>query len=284
MCVIGSDFMQLSLEVVGKLKEEKIIEQNKTKKIKKITRYPDTEDLEPLNDHKFSKTLMKEEVSPLGKELSLFDRPNEVERGKILEAHRLEPILQQQISQRMAPSSHDGRKAHLLEDKQIPSVGVFDELETASQITRDAVTTHTKTASQDLMTASEWWNDAFIPDEVSLNYKNLNIEQLLGIMERKVNTLMKDAISLMGESESIFRLTTNEMYRPPSEPSRQEEFEHIVMNFILDQEERVRQLEDYMRAIAEEFMEFSLKVARRRKERIKENENKPRKIKKITKG
>ncbi|GJT05665.1 hypothetical protein Tco_0840127 [Tanacetum coccineum] len=87
-----------------------------------------------------------------------------------------------------------GRKAHLLEDKQILSVGVFDEvysafgrhleeihmtwahlekkwtrlrtytnisristqkLETASQITRDAVTTYTKTASQDLKTASE---------------------------------------------------------------------------------------------------------------------------------
>ncbi|GJZ36610.1 hypothetical protein Tco_0582801 [Tanacetum coccineum] len=94
---------------------------------------------------------------------------------------------------------------------------------------------------------------------------------------------MKDVISLMGESESIFRLTTNEMYQPPSEPSRQEEFEHIVMNFILDQEARVRQLEDYMRAIAEEFMEFSSEVARRLKERIKENENKPRKIEKITK-
>ncbi|GKC22316.1 hypothetical protein Tco_1024466 [Tanacetum coccineum] len=130
---------------------------------------------------------------------------------------------------------------------------------------------------------NEGWNDAFIPDEVSLNYENPNIEQLLGIMERKVNTLMKDAISLMGESESIFRLTTNEMYLPPSEPSRQEEFEHIVMNFILDQEKRVRQLEDYMRAIAEEFMEFSSEVARRRKERIKENKNKPRKIEKITK-
>ncbi|GKE77655.1 hypothetical protein Tco_1543775 [Tanacetum coccineum] len=37
------------------------------------------------------------EVSPLG-ELSLFDRPNEVERDRILEAHRLESILQQQIS------------------------------------------------------------------------------------------------------------------------------------------------------------------------------------------
>ncbi|GKA18357.1 hypothetical protein Tco_0698194 [Tanacetum coccineum] len=87
-----------------------------------------------------------------------------------------------------------GRKAHFLEDKQIPSVGVFDEvfsilkafgrnthdfgsfgeetdkaadlhqhlsristqqLETTSQITRDAVTTHTKTASQDIKTASE---------------------------------------------------------------------------------------------------------------------------------
>ncbi|GKA23423.1 hypothetical protein Tco_0709385 [Tanacetum coccineum] len=78
-----------------------------------------------------------------------------------------------------------GRKAHLLEDKQIPSVEVFciwkafgrntrdlgsfgeetdkttnlhqhlsristQKLETASQITRDAVTTHLKTASQDL--------------------------------------------------------------------------------------------------------------------------------------
>ncbi|GJT34546.1 hypothetical protein Tco_0924965 [Tanacetum coccineum] len=51
--------------------------------------------------------LKSKEVSPLGEELSLFDKPNEVERVRILEAHRLEPILQQQISQRMAPSHHD---------------------------------------------------------------------------------------------------------------------------------------------------------------------------------
>ncbi|GKB06769.1 hypothetical protein Tco_0835002 [Tanacetum coccineum] len=51
--------------------------------------------------------LESKEVSPLGEELSLFDRPNKVERGRILEAHRLEPILQQQISQRMAPSHND---------------------------------------------------------------------------------------------------------------------------------------------------------------------------------
>ncbi|GKE17421.1 hypothetical protein Tco_1424998, partial [Tanacetum coccineum] len=51
--------------------------------------------------------LESKEVSPLGEELSLFDRPNEVERGRILEAHPLESIVQQQISQRMAPSPHD---------------------------------------------------------------------------------------------------------------------------------------------------------------------------------
>ncbi|GKB23022.1 hypothetical protein Tco_0862423 [Tanacetum coccineum] len=45
-----------------KVREEIRIEQNRYKKIKKITRYPDTEDLEPLNDHKFSETLTKEVI------------------------------------------------------------------------------------------------------------------------------------------------------------------------------------------------------------------------------
>nr|GEY13338.1 putative retrotransposon Orf1 [Tanacetum cinerariifolium] len=73
------------------------------------------------------------------------------------------------------------------------------------------------------------------------------------------------------------------MDRPPFEPLRQEEFEHIVMNFLFDQEERITQLKDYMQVITEEFMEFSLKVTRRLKERIKENKNKPMKMEKITK-
>ncbi|GJY57050.1 hypothetical protein Tco_0456165 [Tanacetum coccineum] len=38
--------------------------------------------------------LESKEVSPLWEELSLFDRPNKVENGRILEAHRLESILQ----------------------------------------------------------------------------------------------------------------------------------------------------------------------------------------------
>ncbi|GJZ47311.1 hypothetical protein Tco_0601143 [Tanacetum coccineum] len=46
-------------------------------------------------------------------------------------------------------------KAHLLEDKQIPSVGVFDKtLETASEALQDAVSVHKATESQDFQTAS----------------------------------------------------------------------------------------------------------------------------------
>ncbi|GJX62618.1 hypothetical protein Tco_0295518, partial [Tanacetum coccineum] len=41
--------------------------------------------------------LESKEVSPLGEELSIFDRPNEVERFRILEAHHLESIIQQPI-------------------------------------------------------------------------------------------------------------------------------------------------------------------------------------------
>ncbi|GKE35003.1 hypothetical protein Tco_1454325, partial [Tanacetum coccineum] len=59
MGVIGSDFMQLSLKVVEKLKDEIRVKENKVKKIEKITRYPDTEDPKPSSNLKFSKTLAK---------------------------------------------------------------------------------------------------------------------------------------------------------------------------------------------------------------------------------
>nr|GEV09703.1 ribonuclease H-like domain, reverse transcriptase, RNA-dependent DNA polymerase [Tanacetum cinerariifolium] len=108
----------------------------------------------------------------------------------------------------------------------------------------------------------ERWDDAFILVDMRLNYKNPHIKQLLGIIERKVDTLMKDTILLMGRNESIFWMTTNKMYRPPSELSRQEEFEHIVMNFILDQEERVKRLKEYMKVIVSDFMQLSSEVTR----------------------
>ncbi|GJY53938.1 ribonuclease H-like domain-containing protein [Tanacetum coccineum] len=61
--VIGNDFIQLSLEVIAKLKDEPRMEENKFKKIEKNMRYPDTEDLEPLSDCKSSETLTKKASS-----------------------------------------------------------------------------------------------------------------------------------------------------------------------------------------------------------------------------
>ncbi|GJZ43060.1 zinc finger, CCHC-type containing protein [Tanacetum coccineum] len=98
----------------------------------------------------------------------------------------------------------------------------------------------------------EGWNDPVVPEKESLNYKNLNLEQLLGIMKYKVRTLMEEAIALMGRSESMFGISSNIVL--PLEPSCQEAFEDLVMNFILDQEERVKQLEEYMRVIRNDFI------------------------------
>ncbi|GJS20709.1 hypothetical protein Tco_0449341 [Tanacetum coccineum] len=114
------------------------------------------------------------------------------------------------------------------------------------------------------------WNDPVIPEEGNLEYENPDIEHLLGVMKYKVDTPMKNALSLMGGSESIFRMTSNETYRLPLKPSRQEEFEHIMTNFILDQEERVWQLEEYMKVIVGDFMQLSSEVIRRLKEKLRE--------------
>ncbi|GJS15807.1 zinc finger, CCHC-type containing protein [Tanacetum coccineum] len=95
----------------------------------------------------------------------------------------------------------------------------------------------------------EGWNDPVIPEEGSLDYENPDIEQLLGIMEYKIDALIKDAISLVGRNGDVFRIMSNEMHQLPPEPSRQEEFKHIVTNFILDLEERIKQLEEYMEVI-----------------------------------
>ncbi|GKB89009.1 hypothetical protein Tco_0961281 [Tanacetum coccineum] len=128
----------------------------------------------------------------------------------------------------------------------------------------------------------EGWNDPIFLEEGSLNYKKANIEQLLGVMESRVNALMKDAISIMGRSEDVFGISSDIMYQLPLEPSRQEEFDHIVMNFILDQEERVKQLEEYMEVIMGDFMQLSSEVTRRLKGIIIEDGSRMRKIEKIT--
>ncbi|GKB16538.1 hypothetical protein Tco_0850461 [Tanacetum coccineum] len=127
----------------------------------------------------------------------------------------------------------------------------------------------------------EGWNDPFIPEKESLNYENPDLEQLLGIMEYKVITLMEEAITLIGKSESLFGMSSNIMHQLPPELSRQEAFEDLVMNFNLNQEERVKQLEEYMGVIGSDFMQLSLEVIEKL-EKIRIKNNKFTKIKKIT--
>nr|GEU61046.1 hypothetical protein [Tanacetum cinerariifolium] len=74
----------------------------------------------------------------------------------------------------------------------------------------------------------------------------------------------------------------NTVYPLPSELSRQEEFGDLVMNFILNKEEKVRQLEEYMCAIGSDFMQLSLEFVRKLREEIRIGQNRSKKIKKIT--
>ncbi|GKD49704.1 zinc finger, CCHC-type containing protein [Tanacetum coccineum] len=85
----------------------------------------------------------------------------------------------------------------------------------------------------------EGWNDPVFPEEESLDYKNPNIKQLLGVMKCKLDMLMKNAISLMGRIKDVYGTTSDMMHQLPPEPSRPADFEDLVMNFILDQEENV---------------------------------------------
>ncbi|GKE68761.1 zinc finger, CCHC-type containing protein [Tanacetum coccineum] len=118
----------------------------------------------------------------------------------------------------------------------------------------------------------EGWNGPILPKEGSLNYKNPDIKQLLGIIEYHVDTLMKDAISIMGRSENIFGISSNMMRQLPPEPSHQEAFKDLVMNFILDQEEKVKKLKEYMGVIGGDFMQLSSKVVGKLKEEIRMEE------------
>ncbi|GKB56205.1 hypothetical protein Tco_0912391 [Tanacetum coccineum] len=65
----------------------------------------------------------------------------------------------------------------------------------------------------------EGWNDPVNPEDGDLNYENPDIEQLLGIIEHKVDALMNNALSVMGKSRDMFEMTMNEMYRQLPEPS-----------------------------------------------------------------
>ncbi|GJU54710.1 hypothetical protein Tco_1228424 [Tanacetum coccineum] len=84
---------------------------------------------------------------------------------------------------------------------------------------------------------------------------------------------MENAITLMERSEIVFGMSSNMMRRLPPEQLCQKAFEDLVMNFILDQEERVKQLEEYMGVTRSDFMQLSLEVVEKLKEEIRAEEN-----------
>ncbi|GJU95268.1 hypothetical protein Tco_1320024 [Tanacetum coccineum] len=102
-------------------------------------------------------------------------------------------------------------------------------------------------------------------------------------MESHVDTLMKYAISITGRSEVVCGMTSEMMRQLSPEPSCQKSFEYLVMNFIDDQEDKVKQLEEYMCFIRSDFMQLSLDVIERLKEVIRIKDNRVKKIEKITK-
>nr|GEU87036.1 MAK10-like protein [Tanacetum cinerariifolium] len=66
----------------------------------------------------------------------------------------------------------------------------------------------------------EGWNDPILLEEGSIDYKKPNIEQLLWVIECKVDMLMKNAISLMGRSEEVCGMKSDMMHQLPPKPSR----------------------------------------------------------------
>ncbi|GKB36834.1 hypothetical protein Tco_0881776 [Tanacetum coccineum] len=124
----------------------------------------------------------------------------------------------------------------------------------------------------------EGWNDPIFAEEGSLNYGNASIEQILKLMESQVDSLMKNIILLIGKSENLCGISSNELGCFPPEPSHQEEFEGLLTNFILGQEEKFRQHEEYMSVIGSDFMQLSLEVVKKLKEEIRVKENKSKMI------
>ncbi|GJT85060.1 hypothetical protein Tco_1066777 [Tanacetum coccineum] len=96
---------------------------------------------------------------------------------------------------------------------------------------------------------------------------------MLNSMRHQFNPLFHEAAFMTGRNRDFWRTLP--------EPSRQRQFERIILNFMRDQEEELRQLKEYMNEIDNEFMHLSLMVIEMVEEKIRAQESK--KIQKITK-
>nr|GEW04744.1 hypothetical protein [Tanacetum cinerariifolium] len=104
------------------------------------------------------------------------------------------------------------------------------------------------------------------------------------MIKGQVDSLMKNAISLTRNSKNLCGLSSNEIRHLPLELSHHEAFKVLVINFILDQEEKVWQLEEYMEVIKNDFMQLSLEVVKKSKEEIRMKEHNSSQFKRFKKS
>nr|GEZ73998.1 MAK10-like protein [Tanacetum cinerariifolium]GEZ74021.1 MAK10-like protein [Tanacetum cinerariifolium] len=97
------------------------------------------------------------------------------------------------------------------------SILTWDDLTTRGRLMKLRPEVALETIKDLAQYKEEGWNDPIIPKEGSLDYENPDLDQLLGVMECKVGTLMVKAILLMGRRESIFGMLKNMMHQLPPE-------------------------------------------------------------------
>nr|GEV30937.1 retrovirus-related Pol polyprotein from transposon TNT 1-94 [Tanacetum cinerariifolium] len=121
-------------------------------------------------------------------------------------------------------------------------------------------------------------------DEVGItkSFSAARMPQQNGVVERRNRTLVKAARTMLTFANlpsflwaeaiaTAFLLDgwSKNLQQSFPEPPHQEEFEGIVISFIHNQEEELRQLEEYMSIIGDEFMQLSLLVMENLKDKIR---------------
>ncbi|GJY31502.1 hypothetical protein Tco_0414997 [Tanacetum coccineum] len=89
----------------------------------------------------------------------------------------------------------------------------------------------------------EEWNEPIFSEKGSPDYIDANLKQELKSMERRVESLMRSEVLLYYEGGFT------SLKRP-----YQEEFERQILKLINDQEDQIKQLDEYMRKIKDTFM------------------------------
>ena len=126
----------------------------------------------------------------------------------------------------------------------------------------------------------EEWEDPILPEKSMLNHIHSTQEQLFESLTRQVDELMKaEASRVETEINPVRCVNAVSRFEFPT-PSRQEEFEGIMITFMDNQEKQIQQLENQLRSTYSTFMDLADIFISRVKEKIVE-ESKPKKIEKV---